>query len=120
MLLSVPVVGAALAGGLPENRGTWTPEAMASLLIGWAFGTAFAAHLGGTPGKLLLGLRIVDPATGTWPTGLRAVAREGVLTVSGLVPFGIGTIAVIAPAAFGDHEKRGVHDRLARTVVVRV
>jgi uncharacterized RDD family membrane protein YckC len=68
---------------------------------------------GQTPGKRLLGVRVLDEDGA--PIGyLRALGR-GVATVVAVVPLGIG----LAVAAFR-RDRRGLHDLLAGTRVVRV
>ena len=84
---------------------TWVLPAIA-VVVFWIYRSA-------TPGKLILGLRIVDANSGA-PLGTRqSIARYLGYYVS-LIPFGLGMLWV----AF-DPRKQGFHDKLARTVVVR-
>jgi len=70
--------------------------------------------LGASPGKLLLDLRIIDADSGAQPATPRLLLRYAGYFLS-LLPFGLG----FAAAAF-DRERRALHDRIARTRVVRV
>jgi uncharacterized RDD family membrane protein YckC len=78
-----------------------------------AYNTLFVGAYGGTPGKLLCGLRIVRP-DGSKVTYLRAFGRFWAEWVSALTLL-IGYIM----AAFDD-EKRALHDRIASTRVIHV
>ncbi|MFF7390552.1 RDD family protein [Streptomyces scabiei] len=78
----------------------------------WALLIFFLLHVltlgtvGFTPGKRLFGLRVVSQDTGTvnpW----RAAARSALLCLA-------------IPALVWDRDGRGLHDRLARTVEVRI
>ena len=72
----------------------------------------FTAALGGTPGKRMFGLTVVDEH-GVRVGFLRAAARTLLYVLS--VPFGIGLWRVVR----GDPERRAFHDSVARTRVVR-
>jgi uncharacterized RDD family membrane protein YckC len=67
---------------------------------------------GQTLGKQLCGLRVIT-SDGDHPTVLRALGRAGASLLSAIL-FSVGFIWI----AF-DREKRGLHDRLAGTYVVR-
>jgi len=70
-------------------------------------------YCGATPGKLAVGVRIVDAATGAPPTTMRLVIRLLCYFVSAL-PFYLGFLW----AAF-DRRKQGWHDKIAGTVVIQ-
>ncbi len=79
------------------------------------------AFWGRTPGKLVLGLRCVNVDTGAPPGLIRSVLRGLLLhawvaiPVAGwLLPIAITVTTVFSPSG------RGVHDRMAGTVVVDV
>jgi uncharacterized RDD family membrane protein YckC len=72
----------------------------------------FQAIRGQTPGQRLLGLRVITPA-GARPTVWRALARTLAFGPSAAL-FGLGLLWI----GF-DREKRGLHDWLAGTYVVR-
>ena len=72
----------------------------------------FWRYCGATPGKIAVGLKIVDAATGAPPTLGRLVLRFFAYFVSAL-PLYLGFLW----AAF-DRRKQGWHDKIARTVVI--
>lgn len=76
-----------------------------------AYHSYFVYHLGGTPGKLALGCRVVtaDGAKLTWK---RSIARYFASLIS-VSTFGIGYLM----AAFDD-QKRTLHDRICDTRVI--
>ncbi|MBI4290756.1 MAG: RDD family protein [Betaproteobacteria bacterium] len=74
-------------------------------LVFWRFG-------GATPGKMLISAKIVDAKTLGDPAAWQLLVRFLVLAVSA-IPLGIVLIWV----AF-DRRKQGLHDKLARTVVI--
>lgn len=85
-------------------------------LIGLAFGisyvTWFVGKFGATPGKMALGLKIVKP-DGSGLSYLQAFGRYWAELLSGII-LAIGYLM----AAF-DEEKRGLHDRICETRVIR-
>ncbi|HWP35855.1 MAG TPA: RDD family protein, partial [Thermodesulfobacteriota bacterium] len=89
----------------------------AAALVLWAavaalYLVAFVAIEGATPGKILFRLRIVRADGGPvgWATGLR---REVIGKLCSALTLGVGYLMVALGA------KRGLHDRLAGTRVVR-
>jgi uncharacterized RDD family membrane protein YckC len=74
---------------------------------------AFWYSAGATPGKMAIGARIVDAATGGAPSLGQYIGRYLGYFLS-IIPMGIGLFWV----GF-DRRKRGWHDMLAGTVVVR-
>jgi len=72
----------------------------------------FWRYLGATPGKLAIGARIVDAATGARPTTARLVVRYFAYIVSAL-PFFLGFFWI----GF-NRRKQGWHDKIAGTLVV--
>ena len=66
-----------------------------------------------TPGKMLIGAKIVDAKTGKPPTPAQYIGRYLAYFLSA-IPFGMGFVC----AAF-DERKQGWHDKLADTVVVK-
>lgn len=69
-------------------------------------------YLAGTPGKLLLGCRVVDARRGRPPGWGRALLRYLGYFVSAL-PLGLGFLWIL-----WDRRKQGFHDKIAGTVVV--
>jgi uncharacterized RDD family membrane protein YckC len=84
---------------------TWVLPAVAVVLF-WIYRQA-------TPGKMAIGARIVDATTGGKPTTGQLIGRYLAYYVSTL-PLLIGFIWVGI-----DKRKRGFHDMLAGTVIVR-
>ena len=84
---------------------TWVAPAIAVVLF-WIARQA-------TPGKMAVGVRIVDAATGGKPTSGQLVLRYLGYYIA-MLPLFIGIIWV----AF-DPRKQGWHDKIAGTVVVR-
>jgi uncharacterized RDD family membrane protein YckC len=99
----------------------WTTQAFirgpADLLINWVFPAIavvlFWVYRQATPGKIAIGARIVDAATGEKPSTRQLIIRYLAYYVS-VIPLFIGIVWV----AF-DSRKQGWHDKLAGTVVVR-
>jgi uncharacterized RDD family membrane protein YckC len=87
-------------------------EVMANL-IGALIVLLFWVERQGTPGKLVLGLRIVDADTGGVPTVGRFVLRYLGYLVSA-IPLGLGYLWAI-----WDPRRQGWHDKMAGTLVVR-
>ncbi|MET7684474.1 RDD family protein [Streptomyces sp. NPDC005423] len=89
-----------LTDGYGQATGNW------ALLVFFALSVLTVGTLGFTPGKRLFGLRVIALATGR-PNPPRALLRTALLCVA-------------IPALVWDRDGRGLHDRLARTVEVRV
>jgi uncharacterized RDD family membrane protein YckC len=66
----------------------------------------FLATAGGSVGHLVMGLRVV-PLSGGWVGIWRPVLRTVL-------------ICLVIPAVIWDKDQRGVHDRVAGTVLIRV
>ncbi len=77
-----------------------------ALLVFFALGVLTVGTLGFTPGKRLFRLRVVGVDTGRVQP-LRALARTVLLCLA-------------IPALVWDRDGRGLHDRLAKTVEVRI
>ncbi|MER5769696.1 RDD family protein [Streptomyces sp. NPDC001985] len=89
-----------LAGGDRQAAGNW---ALAVLLV---LNLVTIGTVGFTPGKRLLGLRVVAADGGR--LGIGRVALRSVL------------LCLALPALIWDRDGRGLHDRLSRAVQVRV
>ncbi|MEH0422649.1 RDD family protein [Streptomyces sp. B21-083] len=89
-----------LTDGYNQATGNW------ALLIFFLMGAVTVGTVGFTPGKRLFGLRVVALDTGR-VNPLRALVRTALLCVA-------------IPAMIWDRDGRGLHDRLARTVEVRI
>jgi uncharacterized RDD family membrane protein YckC len=97
---------------LPQLLAAWPWLAGFLGLLAVFYACYFTGTTGQTPGKLLLGLHVVD-AAGRPPRYPRATARA-VVGLLGIALAGLG----LAPIAF-DPAGRALHDRMFRTRVVR-
>lgn len=86
--------------GYDQATGNW------ALLIFFVLGVLTVGSIGCTPGKRLFGLRVVALRTGGVQP-LRALLRTVLLCIA-------------VPALVWDRDGRGLHDRLAGTVEVRM
>ena len=84
-----------------------------SMILNATYESLFISRLGATPGKLALGLKVVRPDGGPISLG-RAVGRYFAKMLNGFT-LGIGYII----AGF-DSQKRGLHDMICDTRVLRV
>jgi uncharacterized RDD family membrane protein YckC len=96
------------------------PNAVAGpldVVLNWVFPAvavvAFWIYRQATPGKIVIGARIVDADSGQPPSTGQLIGRYFGYYVS-IIPLCLGLIWV----AF-DKRKQGWHDKLARTVVIR-
>jgi uncharacterized RDD family membrane protein YckC len=83
-----------------------------SLVVGLLYQGYFVSRKGGTPGKLALGLKIVNALDGSYLSVGKAIGRYFAYILSGIVLY-IGYII----AAF-DSEKRALHDHICATRVI--
>lgn len=95
---------------------------LAAVAVLWDF--VWVGLFGGTPGKLMLGIRVARADNGVHPPGwgkalLRALNRIiGFVPVIGsLIVFLIGLVSLIM--LFSDDQHRTVMDRIASTVVIK-
>ena len=89
-----------ITDGYGQATGNW------ALLLFFLMSVLTVGTVGFTPGKRLFGLRVVTLETGT-VNPLRALLRTALLCVA-------------IPALIWDRDGRGLHDRLAATVEVRI
>jgi uncharacterized RDD family membrane protein YckC len=81
---------------------------------------AFTAARGQTPGKMLAGTRVVMERTGLIPSVGPSVLRWAVPGIPEAPP-GLSVIGLFVRAwALVDYRNRGLHDKLAKTVVIRL
>lgn len=91
--------------------------ALSAGLIGFPIIDALhTATRGGSPGKLAKGQKVVDPDGGT-PAPWRCVVRSLKLTVAFVVWWPLAVVVV--GWALTNRERRGLHDLVAGTTVVR-
>ncbi|TXS45181.1 RDD family protein [Streptomyces sp. uw30] len=98
--LSLLIAYGLITDGYGQATGNW------ALLLFFVMSLLTVGTVGFTPGKRLFGLRVVSLDTGM-VNPLRALVRTALLCVA-------------VPALIWDRDGRGLHDRLARTVEVRV
>ena len=114
IIVTYPFLIAAYGWAYLESRAL--VEGPLDLLLSWMFPAAaivvFWIYCSATPGKMAIGARIVDAATGRQPTQWQLVKRYIGYFFSS-IPLCWGFIR----AAF-DPRKQGWHDKLAGTVVV--
>jgi uncharacterized RDD family membrane protein YckC len=89
-----------LSGGKPQSASNW------ALIVFALLSVLTVGTVGFTPGKRLLGLRIAAEGGGRLSRP-RVVLRTLLLLV-------------VIPAVIWDRDGRGLHDRLARSVQVRI
>jgi uncharacterized RDD family membrane protein YckC len=98
--LSLLIAYGLITHGYDQATGNW------ALLVFFVMGVLTVGTVGFSPGKRLFGLRVAALATGrVSPT--RALLRTALLCVA-------------IPALIWDRDGRGLHDRLAGTVEVRI
>jgi len=85
-----------------------------NLFVAFGYMVLYWTTSGATPGKKAMGVQIVDASTGDVIGPRAAVLRWAGYFIS-YVPFGFGFLNII-----WDPEKRGWHDKIAGTRVVRV
>ncbi|MFC3576472.1 RDD family protein [Streptomyces yaanensis] len=89
-----------ITDGYGQATGNW------ALLIFFVLGVLTVGTVGSTPGKRLFGLRVVSVDTGR-VAPLRALARTSLLCLA-------------LPPLIWDRDGRGLHDRVAKTVEIRI
>jgi len=112
VVISMPVIVVAFGAeyfSLDPARRAW--DVLTWLLIGVVV-VGFWRYYGATPGKLALGLKVVDARTGGQPATGRLVLRFLCYLVSAL-PLYLGFLWIAV-----DRRKQGWHDKIAGTVVI--
>ncbi|MFF3449323.1 RDD family protein [Streptomyces sp. NPDC002667] len=89
-----------LTDGYGQATGNW------ALLVFFVLGVLTVGTVGSTPGKRLLGLRVVAEGGGR-ANPLRVLLRTALLCVA-------------VPPLIWDRDGRGLHDRLARTIEIHI
>jgi len=111
-LLPLSALLGLVAGLVNDGEMSGGGELMANL-VGALVVLLFWVERGGTPGKIVLGLRIVDAETGGAPSIGRLVLRYVGYLVSA-IGLGLGYLWVL-----WDPQKQGWHDKMGRTLVIR-
>jgi len=92
--------------------------------VGLLWDFLWVGLFGGTPGKLMLGLRVARPDNGAYPPGWGKAALRALNRLVGFIP-GLGPIIVLLVGLvslillFVDDKHRTVMDRIASTVVIK-
>lgn len=97
------------------TRGMGVPGLLyiaASLLAGMTYFTWFHGIAGRTPGKMLLGLRVIQASGEPMTPGIAFLRWVGYLISGLLLCLGFLWVAI-------DRRKQGWHDKIAATVVIR-
>ncbi len=107
------------------SGGTWYLLFVISLVVVVAYEVGFVVSRGGTPGKLLMGLRVVEIATGQTPPSGSVATRRWAPSVAAAIPLVGIFIAIIIMIVsclwlFTDANRQSVFDRAAKTYVVRI
>lgn len=97
---------------VPRLLPSWPFLAGYLVFLGLAYAGYFTGTTGQTLGKILAGLRVVD-AGGQPPGFLKAFVRAA-LGTAGIALAGLGTVPMLL-----DPARRGLHDRLLKTRVVK-
>jgi len=118
--LAVFIVFSMLLGGVDTSRGVYFHldgwPFVLYLALGIAYGTWLEAAYGGTVGKLILKITVIN-STGEKPSPKQALIRNLMRLVDGFpyfIPYLVGIIAVATSPT-----KQRLGDRLAHTYVVR-
>ncbi len=111
-LLPLAILLAALAEAVNGGTMSGGAELMSNVITGLVV-LLFWLERGGTPGKLALGIRIVDAETGQAPPLGRLVLRYLGYLVSA-IPLGLGYFWML-----WDERRQTWHDKIGATLVVK-
>lgn len=118
------VFGVGVSGSAAfETNGSAIATGIVSAIVGFLWDALFVSKMGATPGKLMLGMQVVDASTGMSPpadpTGWKRAANRllGIIPILGsLIAFVVGLVSLIF--LFTDDNRQTVMDRFASTMVV--
>ena len=113
VVISMPIIVLAFGAeyfSLDPVRRSW--DLVIALIVGIIV-VLFWRNWGATPGKLAVGVKVVDAANGSRPSTGRLVLRLACYLLSAL-PLYLGFVWI----AF-DRRKQGWHDKIAGTVVIQ-
>ena len=124
LLTSMVIVVPMLLGliDLEDFEGTLPAPVLVGLfLFGAIYTIVPTAVLGQTPGKIAVGTRVVADVDGSLPGWRRSAVRWALPGLAGRLPVvGLAVSLVIIGSLLWDPRRRGLHDKLAGTVVVKV
>ena len=89
-------------------------ENIATAVVGGAYAVYFWTSSGQTPGKMVMGLKVVGAESGQLVDAGTGILRYVGYFISSLV-FGLGFLWII-----WDEKKEGWHDKIAKTRVIKV
>ncbi len=118
VLLPAWLIGVPLLLGWIGDSGT---TVMVVFAFGWAvvvgYETWLTAATGQTIGKRAVGIRVIDVESGAPPGRNASLLRAALPPILGILVPAFGWVVPYIWAVW-DRDRRGIHDRLARTVVV--
>lgn len=106
------VIAGLLAGPGFLNAELWSAQGLLRTLVVMLLTVSLWVRFQGTPGKLLMGCRVVDADSFTAVSVKQAVLRFVSYLVS-IIPLGLGFLWIAR-----DPRKQGFHDKIAHTVVL--
>lgn len=94
------------------------------VVVGFVWEAGFVHLMGGTPGKLVMGIRIANLDDQSTPPGLGVAAKRSANRLLGLIPvWGVVVapvvIAIISLVYLFQDDRRTVMDRFGGTVVIK-
>jgi len=112
---------------MADLQGPFLALSLVSLVVNFAYHVGFLKWKAATPGKLIVGLRVrlrETPGPLTWGTVLMRWLGQFGVGILGLIPaiggiFGLYTVVDLLWPLW-DSKKQAVHDKIAKTNVVRL
>jgi uncharacterized RDD family membrane protein YckC len=114
-VFTVLVAGGAVRIDLTRGDGIPRSFLVMALVVGGIYETGFIALRGQTPGKMVFRAKVVKMEDGSPPGLSRALTRWVLPAVASLIP--LGALLVYAWLLW-DRRRQGLHDKVARTLVV--
>ncbi|MCP3912725.1 MAG: RDD family protein [Actinomycetia bacterium] len=125
VIIAYIIVGAIVGSGNANSFSFDTDWGftIASVLVGFAWEAGFVHFMGGTPGKMIMGIRIARVEDGVTPPGPEVAAKRSANRLLGIVP-GLGPlialiIGIVSLVFLFQDERRTVMDRFGGTVVIK-
>jgi uncharacterized RDD family membrane protein YckC len=123
LVFVVPLAGAGNSSTYGSSSGIGTIAF--SLAIAIIYEPVLTALTGGTPGKLILGLRVVEAETLTTPPSMPVSIKRWVIGLVGFLHPLLGIIAILILSimslvwVFTDTMRRSIYDRIGGTYVIK-
>jgi len=127
LIIVTVIISAILGGGAgltsTEVNGTVIVAGILGAIFQFLWDALFISKMGGTPGKLMLGMEVVDVNTGQSPPEDPAGWKRAANRLLGIIPLLGGLVAFIIAVVslvylFTDDQRRTVMDRFGGTLVV--